>query len=529
MQKINPAKSISSCVILLFCFIHLHAQTIPDMAITNARILDGTGNSWYWGALTVSNGKIAQIIKGRFTPNIKAKQNIDAKGMLLAPGFIDVHAHIEGGIFERPTADNYIYDGVTTVVTGNCGGSADNIAQFLGKIDSVKTSINVATLIGHNTVRRQGMGLEDKQATPDEMKKMESLVDKAMKDGAVGLSTGLIYLPGMYANTIEIVNLAKVAAAHGGVYASHMRNEGKNVANAINEALTIGKEANIPVQISHFKVAGKSNWGRSDETLNMVIQSRLDGYDVTIDQYPYTASSTNLAVTVPDWALSGGLDSLRSRIKSKAVREKIVGQMVKSLKNNKNKDYSYAVVAAYAPDTSLNGLNISEINKLKGRKANPKAEAETILVMLEKSNAQMIYHTMNEEDVKFFMRYPFNMPAADGGVSNGTGMPHPRGYGTNARVLGRYVREMKVIGIEEAVRRMTSLPAQKFNLHNRGLLQEGYAADMVIIDENTVSDVSTFQKPHQFSTGIPFVIVNGKLVIDNGVHTGVRSGTAIRN
>jgi N-acyl-D-amino-acid deacylase len=308
-----------------------------------------------------------------------------------------------------------------------------------------------------------------------------------------------------------------------------MRNEGKNVANAINEALTIGKEANIPVQISHFKVAGKSNWGRSDETLNMVIQSRLDGYDVTIDQYPYTASSTNLAVTVPDWALSGGLDSLRSRIKSKAVREKIVGQMVKSLKNNKNKDYSYAVVAAYAPDTSLNGLNISEINKLKGRKANPKAEAETILVMLEKSNAQMIYHTMNEEDVKFFMRYPFNMPAADGGVSNGTGMPHPRGYGTNARVLGRYVREMKVIGIEEAVRRMTSLPAQKFNLHNRGLLQEGYAADMVIIDENTVSDVSTFQKPHQFSTGIPFVIVNGKLVIENGVHTGVRSGEAVRN
>ena len=335
MQKINPAKSISSCVILLFCFIRLHAQTIPDMAITNVRILDGTGNSWYWGALTVSNGKIAQIIKGRFTPNIKAKQNIDAKGMLLAPGFIDVHAHIEGGIFERPTADNYIYAGVTTVVTGNCGGSADDIAQFLGKIDSVKTSINVATLIGHNTVRRQGMGLEDKQATPDEMKKMESLVDKAMKDGAVGLSTGLIYLPGMYANTIEIVNLAKVAAAHGGVYASHMRNEGKNVANAINEALTIGKEANIPVQISHFKVAGKSNWGRSDETLNMVTQSRLDGYDVTIDQYPYTASSTNLAVTVPDWALSGGLDSLRSRIKSKAVREKIIGQMVKSLKNNK--------------------------------------------------------------------------------------------------------------------------------------------------------------------------------------------------
>ncbi len=203
--------------------------------------------------------------------------------------------------------------------------------------------------------------------------------------------------------------------------------------------------------------------------------------------------------------------------------------MVKSLKNNKNKNFSYAVVAAYAPDTSLNGLNISEINKLKGRKANPKAEAETILVMLEKSNAQMIYHTMNEEDVKFFMRYPFNMPAADGGVSNGTGMPHPRGYGTNARVLGRYVREMKVISIEEAVRRMTSLPAQKFNLHNRGLLQEGYAADMVIIDENTVSDVSTFQKPHQFSTGIPFVIVNGKLVIDNGVHNGVRSGTAIRN
>ncbi|NDC76526.1 MAG: D-aminoacylase [Chitinophagia bacterium] len=509
---------------LLFCSFAT-GQDKPDLIIINGRIIDGTGNNWYYGDIAVHQGRIQRI--GRNLPR-NAARIVDAANRFVSPGFIDVHAHIEGGIFERPTADNYIQDGVTTVVTGNCGNSADDLGKFLDRIDSMQTSINVASLAGHNTIRRMGMGLGDRQPTADEQRKMEQLMAKAMEEGAVGLSSGLIYLPGMYSKTDEIVGLARVAAQSGGVYATHMRNEGARVTDAIEEALTIGRQASIPVQISHFKVAGRANWGRSSQTLEMVQAARREGIEVTIDQYPYTASSTNLAVTVPDWALDGGLDSLRVRIKDPATRGRIVSDMVRSLKKGKNKDYSYAVVANYGPDSTLNGKNISEVNIRKGRKKGARNEAETILDMLSIANAQMVYHTMNEDDVIHFMRYPLNMPAADGGVSNGKGMPHPRGYGTNARVLGRYVREKQVIGFEEAIRRMTSLPAQKFGIKDRGLLREGFMADIVVFDPETVSDRSTFDVPHQFSAGIPYVIVNGKVTVEEGRHNGTRSGKTLR-
>jgi N-acyl-D-amino-acid deacylase len=501
---------------------------LPDLIIANGRIVDGTGNSWYRADLSIKGDRIMEVKKG-LTQKYPTVKVIDAGNKIVAPGFIDVHGHIEGSIFERPTADNYIYDGVTTVITGNCGTGADDIGIFLKGIDSMRTSINVASLAGHNTIRRLGMGLENRKATADEMKKMEAITLKAMQDGAVGLSTGLIYLPGMYAPTEEIVNLAKVAAAKGGVYATHMRYEGTKVNEAIDEALTIGREANIPVQISHFKVTGKNNWGRSSETLGMVEDARKNGFDVTIDQYPYTASSTNLAVRLPDWALEGGLDSLRVKMKNPEMRKKILDGMKASQKRDRQKDYSYAVVASFGPDTTYNGKSISEINLMLGRKKNVTNEANLILDMLEKSNAQMIYHTMSENDLVHFMKYPFNMPAADAGVSNGKGMPHPRGYGTNARVLAKYVREQKVIGLEEALRRMTSLPANKFNLRDRGLLMPGKFADIVILDENTVQDLSVYDQPHQFSKGIHCVLVNGQLVVENEKHNGNRAGLALRN
>ena len=501
---------------------------LPDLIIANGRIVDGTGNSWYRADLSIKGDRIMEVKKG-LTQKYPTVKVIDAGNKIVAPGFIDVHGHIEGSIFERPTADNYIYDGVTTVITGNCGTGADDIGIFLKGIDSMRTSINVASLAGHNTIRRLGMGLENRKATADEMKKMEAITLKAMQDGAVGLSTGLIYLPGMYAPTEEIVNLAKVAAAKGGVYATHMRYEGTKVNEAIDEALTIGREANIPVQISHFKVTGKNNWGRSSETLGMVEDARKNGFDVTIDQYPYTASSTNLAVRLPDWALEGGLDSLRVKMKNPEMRKKILDGMKASQKRDRQKDYSYAVVASFGPDSTYNGKSISEINLMLGRKKNVTNEANLILDMLEKSNAQMIYHTMSENDLVHFMKYPFNMPAADAGVSNGKGMPHPRGYGTNARVLAKYVREQKVIGLEEALRRMTSLPANKFNLRDRGLLMPGKFADIVILDENTVQDLSVYDQPHQFSKGIHYVLVNGQLVVENEKHNGNRAGLALRN
>jgi len=514
-------KHLLSTIIL---FVSLPVLSQYDILIKNGRILDGTGNSWYYADIAVKNGKIIFIGKSN---SITAGKVIDAKGLIIAPGFIDVHAHIENSVFEKPTADNYIYDGVTTVITGNCGGSADDLKTFFRQLDSMHTSINVASLYGHNTIRKLAMGLDNRLATADEMKKMQQLMEQGMKDGAVGLSTGLIYLPGMYANTEEVVNIAKAAALYNGVYASHIRNEENTVTDAINEAIYIGKQANMPVEISHFKVGGKGNWGRSKETIALIEQARKEGYDVTIDQYPYTASSTNLGVRLPDWALAGGQDSLKARISNADIHKKIIEEMLAQLKKYKFKNYSYAVVAHFNADSSYDGKSISDINKLKGRKSKAADEAETILDMMMAGGAQMVYHSMNEDDVKYIMKYPFNMAGADAGIATGKGMPHPRTYGTNARILGKYVREEKVISLEEAIRRMTSLPAQKFQLKDRGLLKEGYAADIVIFNENEVRDNATFENPNQFSSGFMFVLVNGQLVVENGKHNGVRSGAVL--
>jgi N-acyl-D-amino-acid deacylase len=513
---------------LLFCLLITNVAFAQqyDVLILNGKIIDGTGNSWYYADIAIKEGKIVSIGK---LNNITAPKVIDAKGLIVAPGFIDVHGHIEGGVFENPTADNYIYDGVTTVITGNCGGSANDLKRFFWRLDSMKTSINVASLVGHNTVRRLAMGLDNRLATAEEQKKMEELVAQAMRDGAVGLSTGLIYLPGMYSNTEEVIGLAKSAANYNGIYASHIRNEENGVKDAIIEAINIGRSANIPVQISHFKVSGPANWGRSKETLAMIEAARKQGEDVTIDQYPYSASSTNLGIRLPDWALSGGQDSLKLRITNPSQHKQIINEMLEMQKQYKYKNYSYAYVAYHGADTTLNGKNISQINKEKGRKAKMKEEAETILDLMMAGGAQMVYHSMNENDVRYFMKYPFNMVGADAGVIVfGIGMPHPRGYGSNARILAKYVQEEKLVSLEEMIRRMTSLAAQKFQLKDRGLLKEGYAADIVVFDENEVTDKATFENPHQFSVGFYFVLVNGKPVIDNGKHTGLKPGVTLK-
>ena len=516
-------------IILLFAFFipsQLSAQTY-DLIIRNGKIIDGSGNSWYYGDLGIKDGKIASIGK---LSSAQGRREIVATGLIVAPGFIDVHTHIEGESITTPTANNFIFDGVTSVVTGNCGGSNLDMATYFRKLDSVKTAINVASLIGHNTVRRAVMGDLQRDPTSDEQKKMESLVEKAMKEGAVGFSTGLIYVPGTYSKTPEVVGLAKAASKYNGVYASHIRDEGDHVTDAVSEAISIGREANMPVEISHFKVTYKPNWGRSAETLGLVEKARQEGIDVTVDQYPYIASSTTLDTTVPTWVFGVGRDSLKQRINDPTLRQKIKNEMVKNLKEKKLKNYSYAVVARYPPDSALNGKNISEINRLKGRKSKPIEEAETILEMVGATNrTQMVFFSMNETDLVRIMQYPFNMIASDAGIAKlGSGMPHPRAYGTNARVLCRYVKELKTVRLEEAIRRMTSLPAQKFNLRSRGLIRQGMAADIVVFDEKKVGDAATFTHPHAYSKGFNFVIVNGEIIIDNNKFTGVRSGTVLK-
>ena len=513
-------------LLLLFLSPTLLAQSL-DVLIKNGRIIDGTGNSWYYGDVGIKDGKIASI--GTLGQS-SAKRTLDAKGLVVAPGFIDVHAHIEGAEATTPTADNFIYDGVTTVITGNCGGSSLDMGRYFAQMDSLKTSINIASLIGHNTVRRAVMGEAQRDPTPDELTQMEALVEKAMKEGAVGISTGLIYVPGTYSKTPEVLALSKAAAKHGGVYASHIRDEGDGVADAVNEAISIGREAHMPVEISHFKVTYKPNWGRSTETLALVENARREGLDVTVDQYPYVASSTTLDTTVPTWAFGGGRDSLHARLHDPNIRQRIKNEMTENLKKKKLKSFDYALVARYAPDTTYNGKNISQINLLKGRKAKPANEAETILEMIEATNrTQMVFFSMDEKDLVRIMQYPFNMFASDAGIARfGAGMPHPRAYGTNARVLGRYVREQKVIRLEEAIRRMTSLPAQKFNLRDRGLLLPGMAADIVVFDEATVSDAAEFTNPHAYSVGFAYVLVNGKVTVSEGEHTGVRNGGTLK-
>lgn len=513
--------------LFFFCLLSIQAsaQNTCDILIENGKIIDGSGNNWYYGSVAISNGKIVGI--GREL-DYKGKKTIDAKGLIIAPGFIDVHTHLEGDEDKDPRATSFILDGVTTCITGNCGSSNIDIAKYLHWIDSLKLSINVASLAGHNDIRKKVMGRANRDASVSEMLQMEQLMDKAMRDGAVGLSTGLIYIPGTYTKTPEIVSLAKIAAKYDGVYATHMRDEGDSVTQAIEEALTIGREAKIPVEISHFKLSGQQNWGRSKETVGMIEAARKAGIEVTIDQYPYTASSTSISTLIPDDVLADGQDSIKARLQRPEIRKYVTKSMLERLKKRMLKHFSYAVVAYYQPDTSYNGKSIEQINLMKGRKHKAKVETETVMDIMMNGGASAVFHGMGEEDVKRIMQYPFNMFASDATIRVlNAGMPHPRGYGTNARVLAKYVREEKVLSLEEAIRRMTSLPAQKFQLKDRGLLREGFAADIVVFNDQDVQDMSTFEKPHAYSKGFRYVIVNGVVTVDEEKHTGARAGKSL--
>lgn len=519
--------SIAAIAILLsICLssVATRGQQIPDrydLAINNARIIDGTGNPWFRGSIGIRDGKIAKISRNEI---IAADRIIDVGGLIVAPGFIDVHAHTED-IFSNPTAENFIRMGVTSIVTGNCGGSVTDVGGFFANFSKTPLAINLATLIAHGSVRAKVMGLDNRAPTPEEQQRMNEIVEKAMRDGAVGLSTGLIYVPGTYAKTEEVIQLARVASRFGGIYASHIRNEGNEVMDAIREAINIGEAANMPVEISHFKISSRALWGRTPETIGLVEAARSRGLQVTVDQYAYTASSTSLDARMPNWAIAGGREEGKKRLADPEIRKKIAQEMKDGLKKSRFKDYEFAYVASYRPNPEFNGKNIKEITKIVRGKSSLDAQIEQIFEMYEKGGAQMVYRVMDEADVQNIMRQPFTMIASDSGVRRfGAGVPHPRGYGNNSRVLGRYVRELKLITLEDAIRKMTSLPAQTFNLRDRGLLGEGFAADLVIFDESKVSDLATFENPHQYPAGFNYVIVNGRIVFDGSKMTGEMPG-----
>jgi N-acyl-D-amino-acid deacylase len=371
-------------------------------------------------------------------------------------------------------------------------------------------------------------GSFDRPPSAAELDKMKGLVDQAMKDGAVGLSTGLIYLPGTFAKTDEIVALAQVAASYDGIYTSHMRYEDNQIYEALDEVFRVAREAHIRAEVSHIKLSGPSAWGQADRVLAYIEKARAEGLDITQDQYAYTASSTGISQLIPEGAREGGKFS--DRIADPDQKAKIVAEMKKNLRGKGREDYSYAVIAAYRHDPSLNGLNIVEAARAKRGSESLDDQIEMILDIQLHGGASGVFHGMSEDDLKIFMRHPNTMVACDSGIRKfGEGVPHPRGYGNNARVLARYVRELKVLRLEDAIRKMTSLPANTFHFKNRGELREGNWADIVVFDPDKIQDTATYKDPHHYPTGIPYVLVNGVVVINKGEHTGAKAGMALRH
>ena len=494
-----------------------------DLIVTGAKVIDGAGAPWFYSDIGLKGDTIAAI---GLLPNATAPLKIDARGLVVSPGFIDVHSHGDRGIFATPTAENYLREGVTTFIGGPDGSSAVPLGPFLKRVEQTHISINFGSMVGQGSLRSTVMGLVNRKSTPEELAKQKELAAEAMRDGAFGLSTGLFYVPGNFTPTEEVVEIAKVVGAMGGYHTSHMREEASHVLDSVKETIRIGEEGHLPTQITHHKIIGKANWGQSVETLKLVEAARARGVDVTLDQYPYTASATALNSLFPRWALEGGRNALLERMAAPDQRARIKAGIVDALINDRGAgDPKNVVISNCAFDPSLAGKNLADLTKARGVEVNMPNAAETALELEKKGNCGAIYHAIDEQDVLRIMRYPFTMIASDGDIPVfGQAAPHARSYGTFARVLGPYVRDQHVFGLEEGVRRMSSLPAERLKIWDRGILRPGMKADLVIFDPAVISDKATFEKPHQYSAGVRDVIVNGKLAMRDGKVTADRPG-----
>lgn len=496
-----------------------------DLVIKNGRLVDGSGEVGQVSQLAIHKGRVAAIGE-----EVGAgKRVIDAAGKIVAPGFIDVHTHSER-ICDLPIAENFLRMGVTTIITGNCGTSVTDVAAFFDEVEQTGVALNVATLIGHNSVRRQAMGGSFlRKPTAEQLAEMQRLVDQAMKDGAVGLSTGLIYNPGAFAKTDEVLALAQSAAAHDGIYVSHMRHETVKIFDAIEELMTIARGAKIRAQVSHIKLTGPTAWGKAAEVLKVLDQARAEGLQITHDQYAYTASSTGLAQLIPDAAREGTRQDYLTRIADPEKKAEIVAKMAGMRARIGREDYGYAVIARYPADPELNGMRVPAAAKLRRGSDTVEEQVELILEIEAKGGGSAVYHGMNEEDLKVFMKHPLTMVASDGGPRRfGEDVPHPRSYGNNARVLARYVREQGLLTVEDAVRKMATLPAEVFQLKDRGLIKVGAVADVVVFDLAAVADKSLFEDPHHYAVGFSEVIINGVPVISGGELQTERPGKAVK-
>ncbi len=523
---------------------------MADVVIRNGKIIDGAGNPWFWGDVAVSGGVITAVGEVRES----ASTVIDAQGMCVCPGFIDMHSHPDLTLFYKDVEDYKLRQGVTTEVGGNCGFTAAPLSEatgdelqrytafitpptgvtwqwrtfgeYLMAVEESRPATNIAPLVGQGTVRIAVMGFDERAPTSDELREMQELVQEAMEAGAFGISTGLIYVPGAYAETEEIAAMAQVASRFGGFYATHMRNEGDHLLESIEESLTIGREANLPVQISHHKATGSRNHGKVAQSLELIGEARRQGMDVTVDQYPYAAASTTLQAILPPWAQEGGVDRIVERLQDADTRATIVEQLLNDNGETRTGGALSDILITSAKSEAnrrFAGLTIGEISDMRNS-----APVDTALGLLveDRCAVGMVIFSMDEEDVRTVMASPHTMIGSDGLFQLGN--PHPRIYGTYPRVLGRYVREEGVLTLEEAVRKMTSFPAQRLGLHNKGTLRPGADADIVAFDPDTVVDQGTFRDPNQYPVGIEHVLVNGRVSVSEGRFTGETAGRVLR-
>jgi dihydroorotase/N-acyl-D-amino-acid deacylase len=498
-----------------------------DLVLRNGRIVDGTGSPWYRADIAIRGDEIVRI-----APSItdSAMRVIDVDGQVIAPGFIDIHTHARRGIFERPTADNYVRQGVTTVIEGPDGGSPVPLGPFLARLDSLEKSVNIASFIGQGSVRSEVVGNIDRAPTAAELQRMRDLVRQGMHDGAFGLSSGLFYVPGTFTPTEEVIELAKVAAGYGGIHISHMRDEAAGVVSSVTETIRIGDEGGLPTQVTHHKIVGPGYWGRSRETLRLIDEARARGVDATIDQYPYTASSTSVqSALLPAWALEGDSSRVRARLRDPALRTRIRAETAEIIRLERGGgDPKNVVIARCGWNPDLAGRNLGEVTRMRGMEPTIENAAEVALWITEQGGCQGVFHAMNEEDLERIMQHPATMIASDGEIpAYGRGHPHPRSYGTFARVLGTYVRERNTLTLEDAVRKMSSYPAQRLGLVDRGVLRPGMKADIAVFDPARVRDAATFEQPHRYAEGFSLVVVNGDVVFEGDRMTAARPGRVL--
>lgn len=518
-----------------------------DLVIKGGKVLDGAGNPWFKADIAVAEGRIMEV--GDLGTD--AKRIVDAEGLVVAPGFIDTHSHSDLMLIAEPDARQKIMQGITTEVIGQDGlgeapireelvedwrrylsglnGDPDiewgwrSFGEYLDALEKARPATNVAALVGHGNLRLLAMGMENRSPTSSELEEMKETLSASLREGACGMSTGLIYPPCVYAGTGELTELCSVVAGQDGVFVVHIRNEGDRLFESIEEVTAVGRKSGVPVQISHFKASGEKNWGKVVEALGLLEKARKSGVDMTVDQYPYVAGSTFLSSLLPVWMHEGGTQRMLDRLKDAEIRRRLAEDMAEGERGG---DWGWSNVIITSVKTEMNkrfeGKNLEQIGE--ARRQDP-LEALFDLVLEEENAATMVSFSMSEEDVRTVMRNSLQMVCTDGIV---LGRPHPRAYGSFPRVLGRYVRE-GVLRLEEAVRKMTSMPAQRFGLLDRGIIKPRLSADITVFDPEIVIDTAKYDDPIRFPKGIEYVIVNGEVTVDRGEPIGCRNGKILRH